>query len=93
MCHVSAEAIASLWLQRIKERKFTGWGSSPVSGDCGGLTLAGHQVHTKAALSLTLLSWTGERKYNEGLMGRDKDREITQQLLSRARQTRFGEKN
>ena len=25
-----------------------------------------------------LLSWTGERKYNERLMGRDKDREITQ---------------
>ena len=29
---------------------------------CGGLTLAGCQVPTKAALSLPLLSWTGERK-------------------------------
>jgi len=43
--------------------------------DCGGLTLAGQQVHTKAALSLPLLSWTGERKYNERLLGRDKGRE------------------
>ena len=34
-----------------------------------------------------LLSWTGERKYNKSLVGRDKDREITQQLLSRAKQT------
>ena len=30
---------------------------------------------TKAALSLPLLSWTGERKYDERLEGRDKDRE------------------
>jgi len=42
---------------------------------CGGLTLAGCQVHTKAALSLPLLSWTEERKYNERLVGQDKDRE------------------
>ena len=54
---------------------------------CGGLTLAGHQVPTKAALSLPLLNSTGERKYNERLMGRDKDREIPWQLLSRAKQT------
>lgn len=33
-CHVLAEAIAWLWLQRIKERRLTGWRSSPVSGDC-----------------------------------------------------------
>ena len=37
--------------------------------DCGGLTLAGCQVPTKSALSLPLLSWTGERKYNERLVG------------------------
>jgi len=32
-------------------------------------------VPTKTALSLPLLSWTGERKYVERLEGRDKDRE------------------
>jgi len=32
------------------------------------------QVPTRAALSL-LLNWTGERKYDERLVGRDKDRE------------------
>jgi len=30
---------------------------------------------TKTALSLPLLSWTGEKKYEESLEGRDKDRE------------------
>jgi len=29
----------------------------------------------QAALSLLLLSWTAERKYDERLVGRDKDRE------------------
>ena len=48
---------------------------------------------TKAALSLPFLSWTGERKYNERFMTRDKDREITQQLPSRTKQTRLGEIN
>jgi len=38
---------------------------------CGELTLARGQVPTKAALSLPLLSRTGERKYNKRLMGRD----------------------
>jgi len=33
------------------------------------------QVPTKAALSLPLLNWAGERKCNERLKGRDKDRE------------------
>ena len=33
------------------------------------------QVPTKTALSLPLLSWTGERKYDERLEGQDKDRE------------------
>jgi len=32
-------------------------------------------VPTKATLSLPLLSWTGERKYDERLKSRDKDRE------------------
>jgi len=32
-------------------------------------------VLPKTALSLPLLSWTGERKYDERLEGRDKDRE------------------
>jgi len=30
---------------------------------------------TKAALPLPLLNWTREKKYNERLVGRDKDRE------------------
>jgi len=38
-----------------------------------------------------LLSWTGERKYNKRLVGQDKDREITQQLLLGAKQTQLGE--
>jgi len=29
----------------------------------------------KMTLSLPLLSWTGERKYDERLVGRDEDRE------------------
>ena len=33
------------------------------------------QVPTKTALLLPLLIWTGERKYDERLKGRDKDRE------------------
>jgi len=32
-------------------------------------------VPTKTTLSLLLLSWTGERKYDERLEGRDEDRE------------------
>jgi len=33
------------------------------------------QVSIKITLSLPLLNWTGERKYDERLMGRDKDKE------------------
>jgi len=32
-------------------------------------------VPTKDVLSLPLLNWTGERKYDEKFMGQDKDRE------------------
>jgi len=32
-------------------------------------------VPTKTTLSLPLLSWTGQRKYDERLEGQDKDRE------------------
>jgi len=42
---------------------------------CSGLTLVGRQVPTKAALSLPLLSLTGEKNYNERLMDPVKDRE------------------
>ena len=48
-----------------------------IKPGCSGLTLARCQVPTKATLSLPLLNWTGEKKYNERLVGRDKDREIT----------------
>ena len=44
--------------------------------------LAVFQVPTKAALSFPLLSWTGERKYNERLVGRDKDSLIKQKQRS-----------
>jgi len=37
--------------------------------------LAGGQVPTKATLSLLLLSWAGERKYDERFMDQDKDTE------------------
>ena len=68
------------------------WAEGHSVAWCGGLTLAGCQVPTKAALSITpLLNWTGERKYNERLVGRDKDREITQQVPSQTKQTRLGE--
>jgi len=30
---------------------------------------------TKAALSVCLLNWTGEKKYSERLLGQNKDRE------------------
>jgi len=32
-------------------------------------SLAGWQLPTKAALSLPLLNWTGEKNYDERLMG------------------------
>jgi len=35
------------------------------------------QVPTKVTLSLPFLSWTGEKKYDERLVGRDEDREIS----------------
>lgn len=44
-----------------------------------GLTLAGHQVSTKATLSLPFLSWTGGEKCHENLVGWAKGREITPQ--------------
>jgi len=48
-------------------------------------------VPTKTTLSLPLLSWTGERKYEGRLKGRDKDRERS--LTSyRAKQTELREK-
>lgn len=43
----------------------------------GSLTLARCEVPTKASVSLHFLNWTGQRKYNERLMGQGKDREIT----------------
>jgi len=51
---------------------------------------------TKVALSLPLLKWTGGAKKkqhnNERLVGRDKDRDSTHQLMSQAKQTELGEK-
>lgn len=43
---------------------------------CSGLTLAGCRVPPKAALSHTSSAGSG-RKYNEGLVGQDKGREIS----------------
>jgi len=59
--------------------------------DCGGLTLAGSQVPTKATFITPLLNRTGERKYDERLVGQEENREITQQLPSWARQTTLRE--
>jgi len=47
--------------------------SSPLF--CFGLDKC--QVPTKISLSLPLLSWTGERKYDERLVNGDKDRETS----------------
>ena len=67
--------------------KVCGWKRGVWWGDPGWMPSA-HQSR-----SITpLLNWTGERKYNERLVGRDKDREITQQLPLQAKQTRPGEK-
>ena len=52
----------------------------------GELTLSGHQDPTKL-LSLYLLSRTGEENTAEKLMGGDKDRETTHQLLPQVKQT------
>ena len=53
-------------------------GSSPVPPQCSRVFWFGldkYKVPTKAALSLPLLNWTGERKYGERLKGRDKGKE------------------
>lgn len=42
-------------------------------GVCGGLTLSERQVPTKATLSLPSSSEQVKKKYNEKLMGQDKD--------------------
>jgi len=42
-------------------------------------------------LSLPLLSWIVERKQTEKLAGQDKDKELTHQLPSCAKQTQLGE--
>lgn len=52
------------------------------------LTLAGHQVPAKAALSLPSSAGQREKSMVKRFMGRDKVREMTLQLLS---QTRLGE--
>ena len=49
-------------------------GTAYIITVCDGLTLARCQVPTKAAVT-PLLNWTGERKYNERLMGRAEARE------------------
>ena len=46
----------------------------PLKALCGGLTLAGGQVPTEAALSLPSSAGQG-REYNERLVDQDKDRE------------------
>jgi len=46
-------------------------------------------AHQSRSITL-LLSWTGERKYNERLMGWDKDGEITDQILSQENRLNLG---
>jgi len=50
-------------------------------------------VPTKATLSLPLLNWTGERKYNERLVGRVKDRGSALSSYHQGQNTWLGEVN
>ena len=60
---------------------------------CFGLAWIKCQVPTRTALSLPLLNWTGERKYDGRLESRDKDKgEITHRLPSRTKLAEPGEK-
>jgi len=49
-------------------------------------------VPIKTALSLPLLNWTGERKYDERLVGRDKDRERSLTITVTDKTDEHGEK-
>lgn len=44
----------------------------------------------QAILSLSLHSWSEETKYNQRLVGQDKARDITRQLLSWTKETWLG---
>jgi len=59
---------------------------------CGEFTLAGWQVPTWP-LCCSPPELDEQEKKHERLVGRDKDRQITHQLLSRAKQTQLGEIN
>lgn len=48
---------------------------------CGELTLANHQVPTKLLYHSPLPQQERGRKYDNKLVGQDRDREITYQLL------------
>lgn len=61
--------------------------SPPCMRDCGGLALA------VLILSLVLLQQEKGRKYNEEFVVQDKDKGITQKLLSWSKQTQLGEPN
>jgi len=50
------------------------------------------QMPTKTAQSLPLLHWTGGRKYDERLEGRDKDRERSLAIYHHGQNRQVGEK-
>lgn len=54
-------------------------------GHCGGLTLAGWGVPTKATLVTPLLSRTGKRKHSDNLMARERNREISFHVMGKNR--------
>ena len=57
-----------------RSRSWADYYGGPDLPQCGGLTLAGGQVPTRAALSLPSFNkW--EKRHNETLVSRDKDRE------------------
>lgn len=87
VCLAGKVSIVNTWYLLHKRMTLLNVSSSEV-----GWPRLDTRAPTKAALYAVtpLLSWTGERKYNERLLGWGKDREITQQLPLQAKWTLLG---
>ena len=83
-------------LYSIKLLLISGLWAGPSIGcqinDCGGVTLAGCQMLTQP-LSLSLLNMMAGESKMKKLVGQDKDREITYQLLSQENRLDLGKIN